>query len=210
MSIKQYIITLDGDEASDEESVYFDVAASALGNHFSIQVREFLNEREAAVEPDHHKAEPEVSVHITYRCKGCLEEIKQVTGGHGPVWVHARTGVVVGENLPVAPGITGEVSYCYVCGRSEPHDFRVCAKNSGAYDKEEEQPIVTLMPFDMTTATELLGDDFMNDHEWLSDKDWQEVFDLAAAALVEDFPDRVREYLQDEVAKFNPPEPSYD
>jgi hypothetical protein len=49
-----------------------------------------------------HKAEPapQFADDAVSTCVHCHKEIKRVPGGHGPTWVHADSGAVVGRGEP--------------------------------------------------------------------------------------------------------------
>lgn len=87
-----------------------------------------------------HKAEPQaIGVHVS-ACRHCGAAVVIVPGGHGPVWVHEETGMIVGSGHTLPEGaempeplprpepkhqhcLCFVISACCWCGerRTDPH-----------------------------------------------------------------------------------------
>jgi len=50
-----------------------------------------------SLSPQYHKASPQDPSLGVSACQHCGAPVKIVPGGHGPMWVHTETGMVVGS-----------------------------------------------------------------------------------------------------------------
>jgi len=204
--MKQFILTLDGEgNGPDEEELYFLLlGAEELASTFSIRVQRFddpsLIEGDDDVEPG-NLGITEEGLAACYICGG--------THSHDHPEEFLKCDVP--DCIKHGPIGYGKKFYC----PQHWEDFQVLWDLEGLpaalklTEPVEEDELVD-WPTTLEEAEVILGDDFMRQHEWLSDKDWKEVFDLSWKDFGDNLTDIVADFLRAEVAKFNPPEPDYD